>query len=196
MKSNRLICCRCSSNFCGLDLETILVQQEQGRRGEKSLMKSVNLQLSERKSQTNYGPGSSSLDHRERWPCMVHFDQLTHNTAPHFITLISLSVSGSLVLAHPQLQIEGQVVCSLRVQTGQSGHHVNFSQDAGVFALTRQRGKGEGRCEILQEATGRFRVSLVFSVRLTEVQVLAGSKPYSESTVKLHGWFDCSSPLC
>ena len=37
-------------------------------------MKSVNLQLSERKSQTNYGPGSSSLDHRERWPCMVHFD--------------------------------------------------------------------------------------------------------------------------
>lgn len=55
-------------------------------------MMSVNLLLSGGKFQTNYGPGSSSLDHRERWPCMVHFDKLTHNTA-HFITLISLSLS-------------------------------------------------------------------------------------------------------
>lgn len=50
-------------------------------------MMSVNLLLSGGKFQTNYGPGSSSLDHRERWPCMVHSD-------------LALSVARSLTLAH------------------------------------------------------------------------------------------------
>lgn len=35
-------------------------------------------------------------------------------------------------------------------------------------------------------------MSLVLSVRLTEVQDISGSEAYSESTVKLCSWFDCS----
>lgn len=39
-------------------------------------------------------------------------------------------------------------------------------------------------------------LSVVLSVSLTKVQNLAGSKPLSKSTDKLHGWFDCTSLLC
>lgn len=89
-------------------------------------MKSVNVLLSELKSQTNYGPGSSSLDHRERWPCMVCFDYLTRNTAPHFITLICYTHT-----RNSRLDWRRAVGVS-HVQTDQSGRHVSFSQDCGV----------------------------------------------------------------
>lgn len=174
-------------------------------------MKSINLLLSKWKSQTNYGFGSSSLDQRERWPCMVHFDQLTLKTAPHFITLITtpplltpdplsllISLSPPLLLFLPFLigthtstiLDQGNRKC----QTNQWSRHVSRAQlCVCVCALIEQRAQWRRRW-IFHVATGNVLMSLVVSVRLIQAQDLAGSEPCSESTVKPHGWFDCSHP--
>lgn len=62
-----------------------------------------------------------------------------------------------------------------------------------VCALIEQRAQWRRRW-IFHVATGNVLMSLVVSVRLIQAQDLAGSEPCSESTVKPHGWFDCSHP--
>lgn len=79
------------------------------------------------------------------------------------------------------------------MHTDQSSHHVSVSQDGGVCVHSQGR-EGKVRAGVYSYWT--LWMSLELSVKLTEVQDLAGSEPYNESTVKLRGWFDCSSPLC
>lgn len=74
-----------------------------------------------------------------------------------------------------------------RAKTHQAGSHGRgFTDEAG----------GERWRQVLYRCRWTLMLSIVLSVSLTEVQNLAGSKPLSKSTEKLHGWFDCTSLLC
>lgn len=74
-----------------------------------------------------------------------------------------------------------------RAKTHQAGSHGRgFTDEAG----------SERWRQVLYRRRWTLRLSVVLSVSLTEIQNLAGSKPHSKSTDKLHGWFDCTSLLC
>lgn len=121
---------------------------------------------------------------------------LPYSPRPPLSLLISLSLLLSfsfspfwLELTHPQFLIRGTESAKQTSGAGMSAEH----NCVCVCALIEQRAQWRRRW-IFHVATGNVLMSLVVSVRLIQAQDLAGSEPCSESTVKPHGWFDCSHP--
>lgn len=170
---------RCRNDF---------VVEETGWRGEKSLMMSVNLLLSEGKSQTNYGPGSSS--------------RITGRGGPAWFTLIAHLQHSSLYFSYFSCCL---ALADTRTPTalhqGVDFHCANILGKLSCqfwtwwWWLFIDKAERKGWRHVFVDTTGHL-VCFLWSVRLSVVQGLAGSKPYNESRVELRGWFDCSPPVC
>lgn len=105
-------------------------------------------------------------------------------------TLIS-SLTKHFFLSIPTLCLNATFHCNCWPGVGLGV--LKHTTQAVISVCTHWRAGSERWRQVLYRCRWTLRLSVVLSVSLTEVQNLAGSKPNSKATVKLHGWFDCSS---